>query len=41
METCSRIALLDEGRIVAVGKTADILQNRLLLEDYGMIARSP
>ncbi len=41
VETCSRIALLDEGRIVAVGKTADILQNRLLLEDYGMIARSP
>lgn len=33
-ETCSRICVMEEGRVEADGKTADILQNYPLLEDY-------
>jgi len=36
-ELCARIALMDGGRVVAIGETADILGNRPLLEDYCML----
>lgn len=39
-DTCSKIALLDGGRMVTIGKTAHVLGNKRLLEDYGMIAPS-
>jgi cobalt/nickel transport system ATP-binding protein len=40
LEICSRIALLDGGRIVAVGDALNILQNRSLLEQYGILMSS-
>jgi cobalt/nickel transport system ATP-binding protein len=35
-EICSRIALMDEGRMVIVGDAPRILGDRTLLEEYGM-----
>ena len=32
MDTCSRVILISEGRLVADGKAADILSDRALLE---------
>jgi len=37
-ETCSRIVLLDEGRILRTGETGNILNDRPLLEGCGIIA---
>jgi cobalt/nickel transport system ATP-binding protein len=36
-ETCSRVLILDEGRLVANGATESILGNRTLLERHGLI----
>jgi len=35
-ETCLRVALLDKGKIVAVGDTIDILMNKNLLETHSL-----
>lgn len=35
-ELCTRIIVLDEGKIVAIGKTEDILYNRELMEKHGL-----
>lgn len=35
-ETCLRVALLDKGKIVAVGNTIDILMNKNLLETHSL-----
>jgi cobalt/nickel transport system ATP-binding protein len=39
-DTCSRIALLDGGRIIRTGETGRILSDRALLEGCGIIAPS-
>ena len=36
-ETCSRVLLLDEGKLVAVGAAADIMSNLELMEKHGLI----
>ena len=36
MDTCERTVLLDDGRIIANGKTSEILSNKALLEDHGL-----
>ena len=36
MDTCERTVLLDEGRIIADGKTKEILSDRELLEGHGL-----
>ncbi len=36
-QTCSRIILLDEGRLIAAGQTDEMLQKRELLEEHGVI----
>lgn len=36
LETCSRVALMDEGRICGVGPIRDILSNQELLEEHGL-----
>lgn len=36
-ETCSRVLLLDEGRLVADGAAADIMNNLELMEKHGLI----
>lgn len=36
LETCDRVILLNEGRIVADGPSLDILSNRKLLEENGL-----
>ena len=36
METCKRVIIIKEGRIVADGATAEILTNKNLLEDCGL-----
>ncbi len=36
-ETCSRVLLLDEGRLIADGPTAAILDNAELLERHGLV----
>ena len=35
-DLCTRIIVLDEGEIVAIGKTKDILYNRELMEQHGL-----
>jgi cobalt/nickel transport system ATP-binding protein len=36
LETCSRVILLDKGRIAASGNAADILRDRILLEAHSL-----
>ena len=36
MDTCRRVILLDEGRIIADGSSQDILRDRELLESHGL-----
>ncbi|MBU2541651.1 MAG: energy-coupling factor ABC transporter ATP-binding protein [Candidatus Omnitrophica bacterium] len=36
LQICSRLALLDKGKIVATGNTRDILRNKSLLESHGL-----
>lgn len=36
MDTCDRTILLDEGRIIADGKSTEILQNESLLTEHGL-----
>ncbi len=36
LDTCERVVLLDEGRIIADGKSEDILQDKELLEGHGL-----
>lgn len=36
MDTCDRTILLDEGRIIADGKSTEILQNEALLTEHGL-----
>ena len=36
METCKRVIIIKEGRIVADGATAEIITNKNLLEDCGL-----
>lgn len=36
-ETCSRVLLLDEGRLIADGATVEILDNCELLETHGLV----
>ena len=36
MDTCERTILIDEGTIIADGKTDDILRNKVLLESHGL-----
>ncbi len=36
LDTCSRVALLDKGRIVACGDTQDILKDKALLEAHSL-----
>ncbi len=36
MDTCERVVLLDEGRIIADGKACEILQDKELLENHGL-----
>ena len=35
-DLCSRVVLMDRGKIVADGQTSDILENRALLEQHGL-----
>lgn len=35
-QVCSRVALLDNGRIITEGKTKDILENKLLLQAHNL-----
>ncbi len=36
MDTCKRVVLLDDGKIIADGNADDILRNKELLEDHGL-----
>ena len=36
MDTCERVLLLDEGRVIADGKSDVILRDKKLLEDHGL-----
>ena len=36
LDTCKRVVLLDEGRIIADGNAGDILRNKELLESHGL-----
>jgi cobalt/nickel transport system ATP-binding protein len=36
LELCSRVVLLDKGRVIAVGETKEILSDKLLLERHGL-----
>jgi cobalt/nickel transport system ATP-binding protein len=36
MDTCSRVILIDEGRIIKDGPAEEILRDRKLLEAHGM-----
>ena len=36
LDTCERTILIDEGKIIADGKTAEILRNKNLLEKHGL-----
>lgn len=36
LDTCNRVVLLDEGRIIADGEAGTILQDKKLLEDHGL-----
>ena len=36
MDTCERTILLDEGRIIADGRSTEILQNESLLTEHGL-----
>jgi cobalt/nickel transport system ATP-binding protein len=36
MDTCKRVVLLDEGRIIADGNTDEILKDKELLESHGL-----
>ncbi len=36
VQTCSRVALIDKGKIVAAGNTLDILRNKSLLETHDL-----
>ena len=36
MDTCERTILLDEGRIIADGRSIEILQNESLLTEHGL-----
>ncbi len=36
LDTCKRVILLDEGRIIADGNAEDILHDKKLLEDHGL-----
>ena len=36
LDTCERVVLLDDGRIIADGKAQEILRDRELLESHGL-----
>jgi cobalt/nickel transport system ATP-binding protein len=36
LETCQRVILIDQGQMIAEGKTRDILSNKELLERHGL-----
>ena len=36
MDTCERVILLDEGRIIADGSSQEILKDEKLLEEHGL-----
>ena len=36
LDTCSRVILLDQGKLIADGRTEDILRDRELLEAHSL-----